>query len=168
ALTPAGVRTEVSFVLAIWAGWVTSLGMSELWIRYTRRRAARALQVAMLTLAFVSALPTGVVGHQAAPTLPSSPMRFGVFVARFGADGVFLLEGQGWPAFKGTWKTDADRVDFVTPGSGQGCDGPGRYRFHAEGTRLIFDLVSDDCVPRRMILDRSTWRPEGEAEPVPV
>ena len=35
------------------------------------------------------------------------------------------------------------------------------------GTRLTFDLVSDACVPRRMILDHSTWRPGGESDPIP-
>ena len=31
------------------------------------------------------------------------------------------------------------------------------------GTHLVFTLVKDECTPRRMILDRSDWRPAGEA-----
>jgi hypothetical protein len=44
----------------------------------------------------------GVAGQQAAPPISSSPLRFGVFAARFASDGTFSLEGQGWPSFKGT------------------------------------------------------------------
>jgi outer membrane protein assembly factor BamB len=168
ALTPAGFRTDVSFALAIWAGWATTLGAAEIWIRFTRRRAAWALQFVALTLAFATASPLSVASQQPAPTLPSSPLRFGVFVARFGADGSFLLEGQGWPPFKGVWKSDADRIELTTSGGPPGCEGPGRYRFRIDRTRVSFDLVSDDCMFRRMIVDRSVWRPEGEAEPVPV
>jgi hypothetical protein len=38
------------------------------------------------------------------PQLTSGPLKFGVFDARFLADGTFTLEGRGWPAFRGTWK----------------------------------------------------------------
>src|SRR5437879_6284376 len=100
------------------------------------RASWRVVVLSALTLALVSALPSGVVGQQAAPTLPSSPMRFGAFVARFGADGSFLLEGQGWPSFKGAWKADADRIELVTSGGPQGCEGPGRYRFRIDRTRV--------------------------------
>src|SRR5206468_10343824 len=44
----------------------------------------------------------------------------------------------------------------------------GRYRLRIDGQRVGFDLVADDCVPRRMILDRSTWRPAGEIDPPPA
>ena len=40
ALTPAGVRPPDIFVLSIWTGWVITLGVAELWIRYTRPRRA--------------------------------------------------------------------------------------------------------------------------------
>lgn len=96
---------------------------------------------------------------QSGPTLPSSPLYFGAFVARFDPGGVFSLEGQGWPAFKGTWKADGTIVEIVTPGVGRpGCDGPGRYRVEAGAEGITFGLVDDECAPRRMILDRSTWR----------
>jgi hypothetical protein len=50
----------------------------------------------------------------------------------------------------------------------EGCGGPGRYRVRQDGNRLGFDLVADDCVVRRMIVDRSTWSPAGEAKTVPL
>ena len=46
--------------------------------------------------------------------LPSSPLEFGFFQARFNADETFLLEGQGWPAFNGTWTLDRDAYDVKT------------------------------------------------------
>jgi outer membrane protein assembly factor BamB len=36
------------------------------------------------------------------------------------------------------------------------------------GAHVTFGLVADDCVPRRMILDRSVWRPSGEAAAIPT
>jgi outer membrane protein assembly factor BamB len=99
--------------------------------------------------------------------LPATPLQFGLFQARFNADGTFSLEGQGWPAFKGTWKTAGPEVTLLTAMPQAKCDGPGRYRVEGSGTRVTLALVTDDCVPRRMILDRSTWRPLGEADPKP-
>lgn len=105
--------------------------------------------------------------QQAVPQLPDSPLKFGAFVARFGPDGAFTLEGQGWPAFKGTWKTDGEQIELATAGGPSGCDGPGRYTLRLEGSGLRFDLVTDNCTPRRMIVDRSTWVPVGEAKTIP-
>ncbi len=36
-----------------------------------------------------------------------------------------------------------------------------------EGTRLLLTVVADDCVPRRMILHDSTWRPDGDRPAIP-
>ena len=44
-LSPAGVSPQAVFVLAIWAGWILSLGAAEIWIRRARR-AAPALALA--------------------------------------------------------------------------------------------------------------------------
>src|SRR5262245_36268008 len=99
--------------------------------------------------------------------MPSGPLVFGAFGARFGADGVFTLEGQGWPAFKGSWKAAGDQVELVTPGAAGGCDQPGRYSFATDSAHVTFVLVSDPCTPRRMILDGSTWRPSSEAVKIP-
>src|SRR5262245_27818749 len=105
---------------------------------------------------------------QTASPLPAGPLTFGGFTAQFAPDRTFALEGDGWPAFKGTWKTEAGEIELLAPNGPDGCTAPGRYRFRAEANRLTFDLVSDTCVPRRMILDRSTWAPAGEARVVPV
>ena len=103
--------------------------------------------------------------RQASP-VPSSPLTFGFFTAQFSPDASFTLSGQGWPTFKGTWRADAGQIELTTPGVAK-CEGTGRYRLQLDGRRVRFDLVADDCAPRRMILDRSLWRPAGEAEPLP-
>ena len=98
-------------------------------------------------------------------TLPSTPLTFGFFTARFDPAGTFTLEGEGWPPFKGTWTLDGSAVVLSTPGVRQ-CEGPGRYRLSVDGGLVHFDLVSDECMPRKMIVNRSTWRPAGTAAPV--
>ena len=97
-----------------------------------------------------------------------SPLAFGFFTLQFEADGTLALAGQGWPTFKGTWVAEGDEVVLRTPGVDKGCDGPGRYRVAVEGRHVRFALVSDDCTPRRMILDRSEWRPPDEPVVAPV
>ena len=93
------------------------------------------------------------MGQTAAPQLPSSPMTFGVFVVRFSANGTFMLEGQGWPSIRAPGGPGARRSTWSHPDRTAGCDEPGRYRFRVESSRLSFDLVFDDCVPRRMIFE---------------
>jgi outer membrane protein assembly factor BamB len=122
-------------------------------------------------------------GQQTTSPLPSGPLSFGAFTAQFVPGpstelragpstelraGTFTLEGQGWPAFKGSWKAEAGQIELLVPQGVERCDGPGRYRFRVDGRHLTFDLVTDGCEPRRMILDRSTWRPVGETSPVAV
>src|SRR4029453_3982207 len=111
---------------------------------------------------------------QPSPPLPSSPMVFGAFTASFDASGTFSLQGRGWPTFKGTYKTGRQEegktgstIELVTPDAAGGGDKPARYTYAISGTRVTFALVADDCVPRRMILDRSEWRPSGEPERIP-
>jgi outer membrane protein assembly factor BamB len=127
-------------------------------------RLARALAAALLT---ASAAAPPVNGRQSDVRLPAHPLAFGVFVAQFDADGAVTIRGDGWPTFKGHWKSKGDEVELTTAGGPKGCEGPGRYRVRAEGGRVGFDLVADDCTPRRMILDRSTWGPAGEAKAKP-
>jgi outer membrane protein assembly factor BamB len=118
--------------------------------------------------AAIVVLSTALIAQQnpAAPALPSSPQTFGVFTSRFAADGTFTLTGEGWPPFKGTWKMRAAEIELDAPINEDGCRGPGRYRVAIDGTRVGFDLISDACLPRRMILDRSTWLPRGAAAPI--
>src|SRR5258708_4958659 len=100
-------------------------------------------------------------------TLPPGPLHYGDFQARFAADGAFALEGQGWPAFKGTWRRDGSAIEIVTPGAPDGCDKAGRYAVAIDGRHVTLEVVSDACAPRRMILDHSAWLPLGEREVVP-
>jgi outer membrane protein assembly factor BamB len=109
---------------------------------------------------------TTASARQNTPNLPSTPLTFGFFTARFSADGTFTLEGEGWPAFIGTWTRDGAEIQLSTPGV-RDCGGPGRYRISVDASLVRFDLVTDGCTPRRMILDRSTWRPLGEAQAIP-
>ena len=69
-----------------------------------------------LALTFAALLtPTSLLAsldaatQQPAPSIPSTSLSFGVFTARFGDDGAFTLEGEGWPSFKGTWRSMAGR-----------------------------------------------------------
>ncbi|HUE88803.1 MAG TPA: PQQ-binding-like beta-propeller repeat protein [Vicinamibacterales bacterium] len=96
-------------------------------------------------------------------SLPATPITYGFFTAHFAADGAFTLKGDGWPAFAGTWKADAGVLDISTPGVAK-CEAPGRYRYRVESGRVHVDVVADECTPRRMILDRSAWRPLGEPD----
>src|SRR5918995_1081016 len=96
--------------------------------------------------------------------VPSHPLTFGVFVVQFDSGGTFKLEGDRWPTLTGNWKSKGDEIELSTSGGPKGCDGPGRYRVRIDGNHVSFDLVSDECMPRRMILDRSTWSPVGEVK----
>ena len=114
------------------------------------------------------------VGARQVAELPSVPLAFGVFTARFDANGTFALEGQGWPSFKGTWNTKDTKdpngtksIELVTPDAAGGCDKPATYRYTSDGAHVRFALVADECEPRRMILDGSEWRPSSEAVTIP-
>lgn len=95
------------------------------------------------------------------PGLTDTPLTFGAFTATFSPDGTFLLQGQGWPAFKGTWAAAGGALEIITQGGPEGCAGPGGYTYRLADSRLSLTLQSDACEPRRMILDRSTWSPAG-------
>lgn len=113
------------------------------------------------------ALPT-VARQQTTAQIPSSPLKFGVFTAQFNADNTFSLEGYGWPSMKGNWKIKGDEIELMMSNVPNNCTGAGRYRIHRDGAHISFDLVADECTPRRMILDRSNWSPAGEAKTVPT
>jgi outer membrane protein assembly factor BamB len=112
----------------------------------------------------IAALTPAGANQQKDVQLPSYPLTFGVFVARFDSGGTFKLEGDRWPTLTGTWKRMGDEIELSTSGVPKGCDGPGRYRLRQDGNHISFDLVADECMPRRMIIDRSTWSPAGEAK----
>ena len=98
-------------------------------------------------------------------TIPSTPLVYGFFTASFNADGTFSIRGQGWATLTGSWKSDGGMIELVD--SAGSCATPGRYRYRVQGTTLNLDLVGDECKNRRMILDRSAWRPAGEKPVAP-
>jgi outer membrane protein assembly factor BamB len=118
-----------------------------------------------LVLLCVACAATFGAAQQAA--IPSTPLQYRVFTATFAADGTFSLQGQGWPAFKGTWAAERDEVVLRTAGGPPECTAEGRYRFRRAGAELTFEAIADDCLPRRMILHDSRWRPEGDVAPIP-
>ena len=124
------------------------------------------------TLCFVLLLMgSAVFAQQVITPIPSTPLRFGAFVARFDPGGTFTLQGQGWPALNGNWKTNGSVVELTMSGGPGGCDGSGRYEFSVAGDsnkRVSFKLIADECVVRRMIVDGSRWAPAAEARVVPV
>src|SRR5581483_326979 len=101
--------------------------------------------------------------------LPTGPLKFGGFEASFHADGSFRLEGWGWPTMNGTWKLQGDRITLVLPEKPpKGCEGPGQYRVRVLDQHPAFDVISDDCTPRRMILNGSTWMGAAETKAIPA
>jgi outer membrane protein assembly factor BamB len=108
---------------------------------------------------------SSICAQQATP-LPSGPLKFGAFIVRFDPGGTFTLQGQGWPALNGNWKTNGAVVELTMSGGPGGCDGPGRYEFKVDGMRVNFKLASDDCVVRRMIVDGSAWVPAEEPKAI--
>ena len=102
-----------------------------------------------------------------AQQLPGTPLQYAAFKARFAPDGTFTLAGPGWPPFNGTWKADGSEITLLTTGGPPPCAAAGKYRFEVSGTTVTLKVVQDECMQRRLILDASTWRPEGEAVPIP-
>ena len=130
-----------------------------------RRGMARLLRPMAVagTLGFVA-----LGAAQQTASLPTGKLAFGAFTGQFNADGTFTIAGQGWPTLSGTWKADGSRVDLVLSNPPTGCAEPATYTVSRSGTQVTFSMEYDSCTPRRMILDRSTWRPAGEAEAVPT
>ena len=109
------------------------------------------------------------IGQQS--SIPNVPLSAGHFLSGvFRADGTFdiAVGVPGWPQLKGTWKADGSQVELVLVPPVGNCTGPGRYSFQTANRRVTFNVVSDDCAPRKMMLDRSEWRPADEKVAVPV
>ena len=127
------------------------------------------LACVLMTASVVGLLAAGQGGAATqGAVLPDTPMTFGAFKATFGRDGTFVLQGQGWPPLKGTWKAVGDALELTAPLKEKGCEGPGRYGYRLEGTRLTLTLGSDECATRKLILDGSAWVPEGTPVTHPV
>jgi outer membrane protein assembly factor BamB len=105
--------------------------------------------------------------RQTTIAIPNTPLSFGVFSAQFAADGTFSLAGEGWPSMSGTWKIGGTEIVLRLSNPPAECAEAASYQVRVEGSRLLFTLVSDTCIPRRMILDRSEWRPASEVPVTP-
>jgi len=110
---------------------------------------------------------TAAAQNTPSATLPSSPMTFGAFTSRFDPAGRFTIDGEGWPPFDGKWTIAGSEIELDAPIDEDGCQAKGRYRLRVQDQRVSFDVVSDTCTTRRMILDRSMWLPAGEVQRVP-
>src|SRR6185295_15632952 len=86
-------------------------------------------------------LTSVVAGAQQSPApLPSFPLKFGAFIARFDPGGTFSLQGQGWPALNGKWNTKGPAIQLTMSGGPGGCDGSGRYEYRVDNNRVSFKL----------------------------
>src|SRR6266536_535243 len=133
--------------------------------RYCKKLGLVLLLAMGMVVSSVSKL--AVASQQTDVQIPSNSLTFGVFVARFDSSGTFTLEGDRWPSMKGNWKSKGDEIELSMTGGPNGCNGPGRYRIRVNGNRVGFDIISDECRARSMILNRSTWVPAGEVKTTP-
>ena len=120
----------------------------------------------LLAALFVGASSAAALTFSAAQTLPSGPLVIRDFTLQFDPAGTFSLTGAGWPSMAGSWKSSGDEVTLLLQNPPKDCGNPGVYTFAVAAPRVSFTLVSDNCVPRRMILDRSEWLPRGVNAPV--
>src|SRR4030095_13897039 len=110
---------------------------------------------------------TVVLAQEGTIKLPSAPLKFGVFVARFDPAATLKRQADRGRTVEGNWKISGNEIELTRPGAPGACAGPARYRVRADGNHIGFDVVSDDCQIRRMIFDRSTWAPLTEVKTVP-
>jgi len=115
----------------------------------------------------VSVVSQGTRAQDQKFALPDYPLTLGVFVMQFYSGGTFSIEGKGWPTVNGSWKLNGSEMELMGVGPGA-CEAPGRYRLRREGKGLGFELVSDECRQRKMILNGSTWRSADEPKTIPV
>jgi outer membrane protein assembly factor BamB len=108
-----------------------------------------------------------VEARQTTIVIPGTPLAFGVFSAQFASDGSFSLRGEGWPSMQGAWKVSGSEMVLTLANAPAECADAARYQVRADGSHLLFTLVSDTCTPRRMILDGSEWRPASEVPATP-
>jgi outer membrane protein assembly factor BamB len=121
----------------------------------------------MLTRALLIALALSAV-TSAQPALPSGPLAMRDFRLQFDPAGTFTLGGdRGWAPMAGTWALSGAEITLRNDPGPSKCDGAARYTFVVDGSTVAFDLISDGCQARRMILDRSRWAPPGTAATAP-
>jgi outer membrane protein assembly factor BamB len=108
-----------------------------------------------------------VAGARQAVSIPDIPLTFGAFTAQFRSDGTFSLSEKGESPFRGRWSVEAGEMRLSVDDPQKLCADSGRYGVAADGARLSFTLVADNCQLRRMIFDKSEWRPASETQAVP-
>jgi len=101
-------------------------------------------------------------------SLPTEPLKYGVFVLQFNPAGTFSIEGDRWPKLTGSWKVIGSDIELLMTPAPEGCTGPGRYRLRREGTHVGFSFVADDCRVRKIIMDGSEWLPLNETRATPA
>jgi len=101
---------------------------------------------------------------QATPTptviLPSQPLRFGAFTARFDPSGTFNVDGQGWPKLEGTWTIQGAEIELRTPSAPKECAEPARYRVTAVDGHPTFAVIADPCQTPRNLCPDPLERPD--------
>ena len=117
--------------------------------------------IALLT----STVGVPVLAQESNVKLPSEPLKFGAFIAQFDPGGTLKVQGAGWPTIEGNWKVNGNEIEFTM--EPPRCVRPGRYRVRTESNHVGFDVISDECNYRRIIMDRSTWTPATEVKSLP-
>ena len=92
--------------------------------------------------------------------VPTDPIQFAGFSARFAPDGSFELSGPGWPAFRGTWKAarrdrdrDAERSRRLRQ-AGTLSRANGQRTHDAERRRRRLPVAEDDPRSQHLAPDR--------------
>lgn len=94
--------------------------------------------------------------------LPTGPLAMRDFRLHFDPSGTFALDGDpGWPPINGTWSINGNEITLKSTPGAKPCANDARYTWSIEGSRFGLDVISDGCMERRMILDRSRWLPPG-------
>src|SRR5689334_7249668 len=97
-------------------------------------------------------------------SIPSGPLAMRDFRLRFDPAGTFVLDGDPeWPPMNGTWTISGNEITLKSAPGSKPCANDARYTWSLEGSRFGLDVISDACVDRRMVLDRSRWLPPGTA-----
>jgi outer membrane protein assembly factor BamB len=109
-----------------------------------------------------------ILAQQANLQLPSEPMKLGVLVAQFDPAGTFTIGGERWPKLTGNWKITGAEIELIGSSDPKGCETSGKYRVKRQGTHVGFELVSDNCQLRRMMIDGSDWTPASEIKTIPT
>ncbi len=105
---------------------------------------------------------SGVAAQQGSETaIPHGRLQYGAFLGQFAADGTYSVQGDGWPPLAGNWALDGGTLELTWTDGTTGCTDAGRYRVERSGGELRLTAIEDVCRPRNMILNNSSWLPEG-------